>query len=101
MSRVSPRPLSSLQRGARLGARIRQQPEQVTQEMTRLDRPHCGEGLNRQGDTAVRVAVFIFWASHNDRREFGAVQLALRRAARNAPTVLRHRASPGLIFPQP
>jgi len=58
MSRVSPRPLSSLQRGARLGARIRQQPEQVTQEMTRLDRPHCGEGLNRQGDTAVRVAVF-------------------------------------------
>jgi hypothetical protein len=25
----------------------------------------------------------------------------MRRAARNAPTVLRHRAPPGLIFPQP
>jgi len=34
-------------------------------------------------------------------REFGAIQLAMRRAARNAPTVLRHRARPGLIFPQP
>jgi hypothetical protein len=42
----------------RLGARIRRQPEQVTQEMTRLDRLHCGEGLHRQGDTSVRVAIF-------------------------------------------
>ena len=85
----------------RLGARIRQQSEQVTQEMTRLDRLHCGEGLHRQGDTAVRVAVFSNGAPRNDRREFGAIQLAMRRAARNAPTVLRHRAPPGLIFPQP
>jgi hypothetical protein len=47
------------------------------------------------------VAVFSNGAPRNDSREFGAIQPAMRRAARNAPTVLRHRAPPGLIFSQP